>query len=191
MGLDEDRVKTVVLVCLIAFMSFVVLFKQNYAKIFLAQVNHATKKSQSEIEKENLKRDLHAMVKGHPIELMIPYIAQKDRKTAAYLIGIAKKESNWGERRPVLAGVDCYNYWGFRLLRDRMGSGGHTCFDSPQEAVDIVSKRITEIIAQNEVESARDMLVWKCGSNCALTGGRAAANKWALDVDLYADKLLN
>ena len=185
------QVKVLILVFLIAFFGYVVLFKQHYCEIFLAQKNYLPEKTPQEIRKEKLSDDLRVIVSGHPIEKMIPYIAAKDRKTAAYLIGIAKKESNWGKRRPVLAGVDCYNYWGFRLEQENMGSGGHTCFRSPQEAVNVVSRRIAEIIERNDVESARDMLVWKCGTDCAATGGQKAADKWARDVDFYAEKLLN
>jgi hypothetical protein len=190
-GLNEHQVKTLALICLIAFTGYIVLFKQNYYKNFVPKENHSEEKSPRDIKKEKLKKELAVLVEGHPIEMMIPYIVRKDQKTVAYLIGIAKKESNWGKRHPVLAGVDCYNYWGFRAKQDRMGSGGHTCFDNPREAVDVVSKRITEIIDRNEAESAKDLLVWKCGSDCSITGGQAAADKWVEDVDFYAEKLLN
>lgn len=188
---SKHQLGVVVLACLIAFTGYVLLFKQYYSKIFIVKQVHIEKRFLMETEKEKLRKDLKAMVAGHPIELMIPFIIEKDRKTAAYLIGIAKKESNWGKRKPILDGQDCYNYWGFRAKRERMGSGGHTCFDNPREAVAVVSRRIAEIIDRNEVESAHDMLVWKCGSNCAITGGQIAADKWAVDVDIYADKLLN
>ncbi|HCP08463.1 MAG TPA: hypothetical protein DIT25_01540, partial [Candidatus Moranbacteria bacterium] len=89
------------------------------------------------------------MVKGHPIEAMVPEIVKKDRIVAAFLIGIAKQESDWGKRVPVLDGQNCYNYWGYRGIRKRMGTGGHTCFDSPQDAVDTVAKRI-EFLVSNE-----------------------------------------
>ena len=190
-SLGDHRLKTVALVSLIAFTGFVLLFQQNYSKIFFVQKIPIERKSSQEIEREQFKKELSILLKDHPIERMIPYIAQKDRKTAAYLVAIAKKESNWGKRIPVLAGQDCYNYWGFRLERERMGSGGHTCFDSPREAVNVVSRRIAEIIKRNDAQSAKDLLVWKCGTSCALTGGQVAANKWASDVDFYAQKVLN
>jgi hypothetical protein len=189
--LHSHRAKVTTLLCLIALFSYVILFKQHYREVFFAQKTHLKEKTPQEMEKENLKKELKLIVKGYPIERMIPYIAEKDRETVAYLIGIAKKESAWGERRPVLLGKDCYNYWGFRAQRERMGSGGHTCFDSPREAVAVVSKRIAEIIKRNDAESARDLLVWKCGSDCSVTGGQDAANKWAEDVDFYAKQVLN
>lgn len=190
-GFSAHRAKVVTLVCLIALSGYIVLFQQHYAKLFLTQKIQVEEKSPQEIERARMQKELKVLVKGHPIERMIPYIATKDKKTIAYLIGIAKQESNWGERRPVLAGVDCYNYWGFRAERDRMGSGGHTCFNSPREAVAVVSKRIAEIIEHNDADSAQDMLVWKCGSDCSVTGGQVAANNWAQNVDFYAEKVLN
>ena len=64
-------------------------------------------------EQFRLERDVEKMVEGYPIEKMIPYMGTRDRETVAYLVGIAKKESNWGKRVPVTEnGEDCYNYWG-------------------------------------------------------------------------------
>ena len=189
--LKRQQAEMLMLVCSITFTGYIILFKQHCAEIYRVPESHFEVQKPIDFKKEQLTKDLQTVVKGSPIEMMIPYIATKDRKTAAYLIGIAKKESNWGNRKPVLNGQDCYNYWGFRAQRERMGSGGHTCFDNPREAVDVVSKRIAEIIDRNDVESAKDMLVWKCGSNCAVTGGQIAADKWASDVDLYAGKVLN
>lgn len=189
---SSSQIRILALSCLIIFAGYVVLFEQCYYKNFLAQKAHSIeKKSPREMEINNLKKELQTLVKGHPIENMIPYIAVKDKTTVAYLIGIAKKESNWGKRKPVLDGQDCYNYWGFRAKRDRMGSGGHTCFDSPKDAVNSVANRIDQIIERNEVKSAKNMIVWKCGSDCSVTGGQAAADKWIKDVDRYAKKVLN
>jgi len=170
---------------------YFVFVQQYYYNNFVARAVYVEQKSPEEIRRENFKKELAIMVKDHPIEAMVPYIAEKDRETAAYMIGIAKKESNWGKRRRVLNGEDCFNYWGFRAKRERMGSGGHTCFDDPRQAVEAVSARISQIIERNDVKSAKDMIVWKCGSNCAATGGQADANKWIKDVDMYAKKILN
>ncbi|KKR20857.1 MAG: hypothetical protein UT50_C0015G0010 [Candidatus Moranbacteria bacterium GW2011_GWA2_39_41] len=189
--LDWVQMRIVVLMGLIIFVGYVVLVKQYYRENLLPKISYAQQGPVRETKKEILQKDLTALVKGHPIEEMIPFISQKDRKTAAYIIGIAKKESAWGERKPVLKGEDCYNYWGFRAKRERMGSGGHTCFDTPKEAVDAVTTRIEQIIERNDAQSAKDMIVWKCGSDCSVTGGQAAANKWITDVDMYAKKVLN
>lgn len=187
----REQARILILSCLVLFAVYSVIAEQQYYENLLTKRAVVIQKNPKEIERENLKKDLHSLVDGHPIATMIPYIAQKDRKTAAYMIGIAKKESNWGMRKPVLEGQDCYNYWGFRATSERMGSGGHTCFDNPKEAVDVVAKRIDQIMSRNDVQSAKNMIVWKCGSDCSVTGGQSAANKWIKDVDMYAKKVLN
>ncbi|HDH07560.1 MAG TPA: hypothetical protein ENG89_00880, partial [Candidatus Moranbacteria bacterium] len=60
-------------------------------------------------EKRELEKEIKKMVEGYPIEKMVPYIVEKDKIVVAFLIGIAKKESNWGKRVPVLNEQDCYN----------------------------------------------------------------------------------
>lgn len=143
---------------------------------------------QSEADKD-FDKNAKELVKGYPIEKMMPYILEKDRQVASFYIAIAKKESNWGKRVPVLNGEDCFNYLGYRGKREKMGSGGHTCFDSRKEAVDVISKRIKELIEKYDRDTPEEMVVWKCGSSCASTGGQAAANKWIDDVDMYLEKL--
>lgn len=146
-----------------------------------------------EIEKadgqQSLEKQIREMVKGYPIEKMVPYIAKKDRTVAAFLIGIARKESSWGVHVPVLNGQDCYNYWGYRGIRELMGTGGHTCFNSPEDAVDTVSKRLATLIDEYGKNTPEKMVIWKCGSDCGATGGQAAANKWISDVTMYFNKL--
>ena len=138
---------------------------------------------QSDFEKEIME-----MVKDYPIKQMVPEIAKRDRTVAAFLIGIARKERSWGVHVPVLNGEDCYNYWGYRGKRERMGTGGHTCFDSPKDAVDVVAKRMEYLISEKKLDTPAKMVIWKCGSNCAVTGGQAAANKWIDDVGFYVKK---
>lgn len=138
---------------------------------------------------EDFENEIRDMVKGYPIEEMVPEIAKKDKTVAAFIIAIAKKESAWGKRVPVLNGQDCYNYWGYRGIRDKMGTGGHTCFNSPKDAVDTVAKRIEFLVSNKKLNTPGKMVIWKCGSNCAVTGGQAAADKWISDVAMYFDKL--
>lgn len=145
-----------------------------------------------ENEHSNLEDEIRQMVQGYPIEDMVPYIAAYDRPIAAFIVGIAKKESGWGVHVPVLNGQDCYNYWGYRGIRDRMGTGGHTCFDNPKDAVDTVAKRIEFLVSSKKLETPGEMVgTWKCGSpsNCGATGGQAAADKWASDISIYFDQL--
>ncbi len=141
-------------------------------------------------QKENeLESKMKTMVSGYPIEEMLPYILEKDRTVAAFLIGIAKKESGWGRRVPLLHEHDCFNYWGYRGKRRLMGTGGHTCFNSPKDAVDTVSRRLEKLIYSEKINTpAKMMVVWKCGYDCS---GHSSydTKKWIQDVDLYFHKL--
>jgi hypothetical protein len=143
-----------------------------------------------EIKADQLEESIKKMVAGTPMEKMAPYIAKKDKIVAAFLVGISKKESNYGRRVPVLNGQDCFNYWGYRGKRKRMGTGGHTCFDSPEDAVETVGGRIERLV-KSGVDTPEEMVLWKCGSNCNATGGWPAARKWIADVNMYYTKMLN
>lgn len=148
--------------------------------VALAPVKDAT---QSQFEAEATK-----MVKGYPIEVMLPYIFKQDRDVAMFLIAIGKKESNWGKRVPVLNGHDCYNYWGYRGVRDKMGTGGHTCFNNPEDAINTVAKRIKTLVQEKQLNTPAKMIVWKCGSSCAGHSSEGV-RKWISDVDMYVQKL--
>jgi|WetSurMetagenome_2_1015567.scaffolds.fasta_scaffold39509_2 hypothetical protein len=139
-------------------------------------------------EKDAISDKIREMTKGYPIEKMAGEIASKDKVIAAFLVGIAMKESTWGKHVPVLDGKDCYNYWGYRGKRARMGTGGHTCFDSRKDAVDTVAKRL-EFLVNNEKITTPDKMVtvWKCGYDCSWDT-KQAVQKWISDVDKYFDK---
>lgn len=141
-----------------------------------------------EEKQEKFETEVRRMVAGYPIESMVPFILEKDRITATFLIGIAKKESNWGRRVPVLEGQDCYNYWGFRAKRRLMGTGGHTCFNGKKDAVDSVSKRIESLIYEYERNTPKEMIVWKCGYSCA-GHSPESVRKWIADVEGYYNAL--
>ncbi|NTW13520.1 MAG: hypothetical protein HGA31_00625 [Candidatus Moranbacteria bacterium] len=128
------------------------------------------------------------MVAGYPIEDMVPEIVKQDRTVAMFLVAIAKKESNWGVRVPVLDGQDCYNYWGYRGIRKLMGTGGHTCFNSREDAVSTVGKRLETLIVNNHIDTPQELIIWKCGSSCAAHSSYSV-QKWISDVELYYDKL--
>lgn len=142
------------------------------------------------VAKNPREEKIRGMVKGYPIQQMTAEISKRDRRVAAFLVSIAKKESNWGRRVPQLDGKDCYNYWGFREKRDRMGTGGHTCFDSPHDAVETVGNRIQELVDDYDRDTPRKMVVWKCGNSCD-SHSPQSVQKWILDVDLYYKKLVN
>lgn len=133
-----------------------------------------------------LENKIKEATDGYPIEIMTKYIARQDEQVAAYLIAIAKKESNWGKRTPKLNGQECYNLWGFREKRDRMGSGGHTCFNNPKDAVESVSKRIKDLI-EKDYNTPQKMVVWKCGYNCDAHTSESVS-KWIDDVEFYYNK---
>lgn len=142
----------------------------------------------SEAAKEEYGAQIRELVSGYPIEDMLPYILEQDRIVAAFLIGIAKKESNWGKRVPVLDGQDCFNYWGYRGIRRLMGSGGHTCFNSRKDAVDTVAYRIKKLIESNKLDTPAKMVIWKCGYSCD-GHSRESVRKWIADVDMYFREL--
>ena len=189
-NLSLQQIKIVSLIIVIVFTFSVLGVRKYYFEHYFASLPKIEQKTKKELKKEMLQSKINELVKGSPIEKMVPYISQKNEKTAAFLVAIAKKESNWGKRKPVLNGQDCFNYWGYRGIKERMGSGGHTCFDSPEQAVDVVSKRISEIIKQNKVESAKNMVVWKCGYSCE-AHNKQGVKKWISDVDYYSQKILN
>jgi len=137
---------------------------------------------------EQYEAKVREMVKGYPIEAMLPYILEQDRMTAAFLIGIGKKESNWGKRIPVLDGQDCFNYWGYRGIRRMMGTGGHTCFNSRKDAVDTVAARIEKLTQSEQLNTPEKLIVWKCGFSCE-GHSRESVKKWISDVDMYYGQL--
>ncbi len=138
----------------------------------------------------DLEQEIRTMVAGTPIEAMSPFIANYDREVAGLLIGIAKKESSWGEHVPVDAsGSDCFNYWGYKSAGTRGTAMGHACFGSPEEAVSVVGDRLTELVNMRKTSSPSSMIIWKCGSSCAAHSPESV-RKWIADVDLYYKKIV-
>jgi len=158
------------------------------------EIADITKEEQEEEEekqrKDSFQQRAHEMVEGYPIEKMLPYILERDEIVASYLIAIAKKESAWGKRVPVLNGKDCFNYWGYRGVRKKMGSGGHTCFNSRADAVKTVGDRLEWYIKQKNRTKPAELIVWKCGYSCDGHSKEGVA-KWISDVKMYFDKLYN
>ena len=140
-------------------------------------------------DEKTLEKEIREMVKGFPIENMVPYIAEKDRTVAAFIVGIAKKESAWGKRRPVLNGQDCYNYWGYKGAASRGSAMGYACFSNPEEAVEIVGNRLEVLIGKNHTTASK-MLIWKCGSSCAGHDPKGVES-WVSTVSLYFNKIMS
>lgn len=143
-----------------------------------------TEEGESTFDRVAFEQNIRDMVAGYPIEDMVPYIVKQDRRVAAYLVAIAKKESNWGRRIPVYHGENCFNYWGYRGQDEIMGSAGHTCFNTPKEAVTTVAKRLNTLVLEQGLATAKELIVWKCGSSCA-GHDSYGVSKWISDVDGY------
>jgi hypothetical protein len=150
--------------------------------------NENIEEGKKDASERTLEELAYETVDGYPIEKMLPYILEQDPEVAKYLIAIAKQESGWGKRVPVLNGQDCYNYWGYRGIRRLMGTGGHTCFNSRKDAVETVGKRLEELIYKYDRKTANRLIVWKCGSSCE-GHSPEGVNRWIGVVDSYYDKL--
>ncbi len=140
----------------------------------------------SDTEKNALKQDVAGIVKNTPMAAMVDPIAERDRTVAAFIVGIAMKESKFGVYSPKLGGRDCYNYWGFKG-GGKTVAGGYSCFASPDEAVDAVGGKIEKLVARG-VKSPAQMIGWKCGSSCA-GHGQANVQKWISDVAINFYKI--
>jgi len=148
-------------------------------------ISEAERRKQ-EVPKSKLYKEVYSVIKGTPMEKMIDDIADRDRPVAAFIVGIAMKESKFGKFSPKKEGVECYNYWGYRGSYNQTDSG-YSCFDSPEQAVKEVGGKIEKLLAQN-INTPSEMVVWKCGSSCARhdPGG---VKKWISDVDYYYQML--
>lgn len=136
-------------------------------------------------ERALFEAELRSIVSGYPIEAMVPTIAEYDREIAGLIIGIGKKESNWGKRVPRTdTGEDCFNYWGYKGAGARGVAMGHGCFGEPAEAVRAIGNRLQELVALRKTSEPANMTIWKCGSSCA-THSPESVRKWISDVDLY------
>jgi len=138
-------------------------------------------KKQGEFEAEILR-----YIKDRPMEAMAPYIAKQPRTVAAFIVGIAMKESKFGIYAPHSGGRDCFNYWGYRG-RENTTASGYSCFDSPEHAVQVIGKKIDSLVARG-ISNPAEMISWKCGSTCA---GHGAENvrKWIADVGVNFYKI--
>jgi len=180
----DKHLKNILLVFFGVFLAvFIFCFLKIVDKIRKEKMDFEPAVVERNIELENKIKEI---TKGYPIAGMAKLIAQQDDQVAAFILAIAKKESNWGKRTPKLNGEECNNFWGFRQKRDRMGSGGHTCFDSQKDAVRSVAERIKELIASG-IDTPEEMVVWKCGSSCDAHSSESV-EKWIQDVKFYYDK---
>ncbi len=145
---------------------------------------------QKEKEKKSLEQEVRTLVAGYPIEAMAPFIAEQDRSVAAFLVGIAKKESDWGRHVPTQNGRECYNYWGYKGVGSLGYGMGYGCFASPEEAITVVGGRIHTLVIEKKNKTPRDMVIWKCGSRSCVGHAPGSAEKWIQDVNVYYSKLV-
>lgn len=132
-----------------------------------------------------LTKELDELVAGFPIESMTKAIARYDREIAGLIVGIGKKESNWGKRTPKLGGEECFNFWGYRGAgTNGFTPDGYGCWNTPEEAVKTIGDRLEKLRdLRLSTEPAR-MIVWKCGSSCAGHSDESV-RKWIADVNIY------
>lgn len=142
--------------------------------------------SEDEMRLQNL---LEEMLVGTPMEHMIPSLLDRDRETAAFLVGIGRKESSWGEHAPLKDGTDCFNYWGMKGSGSRGVGMGYACFGTPEEAVRVVGDRISTLVHEKHLDTPERMIVWKCGSSCAGHDPTGVA-KWISDVKSVYTRIL-
>jgi len=142
------------------------------------------------VDVTSLEQEIAALVSEYPIAAMVPAIAQQDRMVAAFLVGIAKKESDWGKHAPTKNGSDCYNYWGYKGKGGRGDAEGYACFVSPEEAVQAVGDRLSTLAHTQNRDTPAKMLVWKCGASCAGHTPESVSS-WIGGVNTYYIKIIS
>jgi len=129
-----------------------------------------------------LARKIKKIVKNAPMRAMADDIANRDKRVAAFMVGIAMKESKFGTYSPKKDGAECYNYWGYRGKENTTRSG-YSCFDNPKHAVRVVGDRIERLVKDGLV-TPEQMIVWKCGRTCA-GHSPESVDKWIKDVSIH------
>jgi hypothetical protein len=139
------------------------------------------------IESGKFADKIYEIVGDSPIREMVPFISLRDEKVAAFLVGIAKKESSLGFASPSKDGKTCYNYWGYKGSGQRGTGMGYACFASPEEAIQVVGDRIEVLVNKDRNTPARMVDTWKCGKSCA---GDPGASSWVSTVAFYFEKIV-
>lgn len=139
------------------------------------------------IDSGQFAQELYEIVGDAPIREMVPFISKRDEKVAAFLVGIAKKESSFGLASPSKDGETCYNYWGYKSSGQRGTAMGYACFASAEEAIKVVGDRIEVLVNKQRNTPARMVDTWKCGTSCA---GDPGAPSWVSTVALYFEKIV-
>lgn len=149
------------------------------------------KSSESLVEENNSKKlseKLYLMVGETPIKEMVPFISKREQRVAAFLVGIAKKESSFGLASPSKDGQTCYNYWGYKGAGKRGTGMGYACFATPEEAIQTVGDRLEVLVNKDRNTPSRMVDTWKCGKSCV---GDPGAPSWTSTVAIYFDQIVN
>jgi hypothetical protein len=134
--------------------------------------------------------ELATMLQGHPMAIMADAIAVHDRTVAGLIVGIARQESQWGVHAPSKNGIDCYNYWGYKTSGTRGQSMGYACFGTPEEAVEVVAKRLDHFVHNTNRDTPAKMVTpWKCGNSCATHSPESVA-RWVGTVSQYFNQVV-
>lgn len=184
--LDSHHARKLLLLLLIVTVLFFDLMILGWGRMIAREFQGAPQISQK--APNHFQMNISRMTRGYPIEKMTPYIARQNKTTAAFLVSVAKQESDWGKHAPVLDGRNCYNYWGFRGQAPRMSQDGFTCFNSPQQAVATVANRFNDLIQNSGLTTPRKMVVWECGWDCANRPERETST-WINGVSYYFNKI--
>jgi hypothetical protein len=137
-----------------------------------------------------MAQEIAIILEGTPMEQMAPYIAQKDQKVAALIVGIANIESQLGVHSPSKNGQDCYNYWGYKTSGSRGQAMGHACFGSPEEAVDTIATRLEHFVYDTNRDTPAKMVYpWKCGGSCA-SHSPESVSRWIGVVNIYYNQII-
>ncbi len=166
------------------------LFEKEKAKIVKKTEISAIEKKvvvEESLDSKELAAVIYDIVGETPLKEMVPHIARYRSDVAAFLVGIAKKESSFGLASPSKGGTTCYNYWGYKGSGSRGTSLGYSCFGSAQEAVEIVGKRIEVLVNKDRNTPVKMVDTWKCGKSCA---GDPGAPGWVSTVALYFNKIV-
>ncbi len=165
-----------------------------YAHAYTAGENSARKvsspllaeKPQLFKKSSDFENKIYTLVGNAPIREMVPFISKRNKKVAAFIVGIAKKESGLGKHSPLKDGKNCYNYWGYKGAAGRGSSAGFACFASAEEAVKIVGNRIEVLVGKNRTTPAAMVHTWKCGTSCV---GDPGAPSWVSTVTTVFNKI--
>jgi hypothetical protein len=157
-------------------------------KLGLVELATASTSLTDKNNSNQLTEKLYGMVGETPIKDMVPFISKREQRVAAFLVGIAKKESSFGLASPSKDGQTCYNYWGYKGEGKRGTGMGYACFASAEEAIQTVGDRLEVLVNKDRNTPSRMVDTWKCGKSCA---GDPGAPSWTSTVAIYFDQIVN